>query len=86
MLVSFSSTAQFNPKLLYGQEPWLRFGFKLLGEEENESSRELMKLIEKMKEHYAYSERVWVPETWEEFELIIKRFIEERQNTHCEGK
>ena len=78
LLVSFSSTAQLSPKLLYGEEPWLLFAYKLLSLEENEKSRALRMIIERIRDNYNHSERVCVPETWEEFEVFIQKYLENR--------
>ena len=74
LLVSIQSTAMLTPKLLFGQEPWLLFGYKLI-RPAHDSGDVFSKIVSHLRMAYTNKERIWVPDTWEEFEECILSFL-----------
>lgn len=68
ILISAFSTAQVMPKLLRGKEPTIIFLFKIFG-----CYDDCMKIVEKMVNMYQNKEKIYIPESINELERIIKK-------------
>ncbi len=68
ILISAFSTAQVMPKLLGGKEPTIIFLFKIFG-----CYDDCMKIVEKMVNMYQNKEKIYIPESINELERIIKK-------------
>ncbi len=73
-LVSINSTALFNPKLLFDEEPYLIFVYKLVKLFYDYSMFE--ETIMRFKEEYRDKEKVMIPETIEELETCMNKYCE----------
>ena len=74
ILVSVCSTAQFTPKILYNKEPYLIFVYKIVLEAndiERNAVDNMENLINKLKNSYKNPEKIFVPETFEDFIHIL---------------
>ncbi|MBR3171039.1 MAG: hypothetical protein IKF22_07285 [Lachnospiraceae bacterium] len=72
LLISYHSTALFSPKLLYDKEPYLIFAYKLLNLSYNEMLEEI---ICKLRDIYKNKDRICVPDSFEEMESFIDKYI-----------
>lgn len=68
ILISAFSTAQVMPKLLAGKEPIIIFLFKIFG-----CYDDCMKIVEKIVNMYQDKEKIYIPESINELERIIKK-------------
>ena len=76
-LVSILSTACINPKMMLDAEPYIIFTVKISGVEQSAlHNPEMLKIIDRVKSLYRNPERIFVPETFEEFEQIVN-FLQE---------
>lgn len=76
VLIAANSTALFMPKILKGTEPVLIFIYKLLFTDADQQRwREWEKFVLDFAKDYEDSSRVYIPESIEEFEQIIERYI-----------
>ena len=73
-LVSINSTALFNPKLLFGKEPYLIFVYKLVKLFYDYSLFE--ETIKRFKDEYHDKDKVMIPETFEELDACLKTYYE----------
>ncbi len=73
-LVSINSTALFNPKLLFDEEPYLIFVYKLVKLFYDYSLFE--ETILRFREEYRDKEKVMIPETVEELDACLKKYYE----------
>lgn len=71
-LISFFSTAQFTPKMLYNKEPNLVFLYKLFDNCDSGVVRRIEALIEELRETYIEKERILIPETVDDLDEIIE--------------
>lgn len=74
MLITFTSSAMMTPKIVFNQEPFIVFVYRLL--DVNVGGNEIEKVIDKLKLLYREQEKILIPETIEELESIIKKFTE----------
>ncbi|MBQ3294872.1 MAG: hypothetical protein IJH00_00090 [Erysipelotrichaceae bacterium] len=72
-LISINSTALFNPKLLFDEEPYLIFVYKLVKLFYDYSLFE--GTIKLFKEEYSDPDKVMIPETLEELDECIKMYM-----------
>lgn len=74
VLIGAFSTAQFMPKILKNAEPTIIFTYKLLFKNLNDEFwQETSSFIESFKSLYSDPSKIFVPETVEEFEEILKK-------------
>lgn len=74
ILIGAFSTAQFMPKILKNAEPTIIFTYKLLFKNlDDEFWQETSSFIESFKSLYSDQSKIFVPETVEEFEEILKK-------------
>ena len=73
VLLSFLSTACMNPKMMVDAEPIVIFTVKLSGVEESSLlNPEMLALLERFRNSYRDPGRVYIPETMEELESILR--------------
>ena len=72
ILVSFCSTAQITPKILYGKEPWIIFTYRLFDFENTKIGKNRFKpIINQIKKSYERKEKILEPATLEELQDIL---------------
>ena len=72
VLISWFSTAQFSPCLLYGKEPWVIFLYKIQRNGIDVNLRERLEQgTEVLRSHYKEPNKVIVPETVEELDRVL---------------
>lgn len=83
--LSIYSTAIFSAKLLYDVEPYMILTIKLLQNKQDEHFKTMENIIELFKKTYRQQEKIMIPETKEELEIILKklkvnRIINKKEN------
>lgn len=72
VLIAFYSTAQITPKLIAGKEPYLIFAYKLfLSDKAANETHKYEAMIEKLRNKYTSRNKIYVPETFEEYRQIL---------------
>lgn len=72
VLISWFSTAQFSPVMLYNTQPWLVFLYKLYKSEKwIDSLKSKDEMIQHLKKVYSEPERIIVPETLSELKQAV---------------
>ena len=72
VLIGFCSTAQITPKLIGNREPWVIFLYRLMSKSIDEETKKRDYVVERLKEVYCNKERIFVPNTIEEFQQKMK--------------
>lgn len=74
VLISAFSTAQFMPKIMADAEPMLIFTYRLLFDSlDDPFLKDFAALIDDFRKLYRASDRIYVPETFEELETIFEK-------------
>ena len=71
VLLSYYSTGQFTPKILYGAEPWIIFYYRLVYQDNRSMVGKLDAFIEKFKKLYSHPEKIIILERINELEEIL---------------
>ena len=78
ILIGGFSTAQLMPKILDGAEPYLIFVYKLFFDSKELSStfwKSTETFIYKFRDQYKNKNKVFIPETMEEFKAILEKLL-----------
>lgn len=75
LLITLVSTAAFTPSLLYNEQPWLLFAYKLLNLPNGSQIEDIVQLVNQLKCIYKDPNHICEPDSWDEFEMFIKRFL-----------
>ena len=77
ILLSLCSSAQIMPKILYNNEPWIIFTYKLYGLEESDVYKNRFKpIVDMIKHKYRSKKKIIEPESVEELTRVINDIME----------
>lgn len=81
ILVGAFSTTQLMPKVLKNKEPYVVFLYKILFEDtENEYWQDITRFIDMFSSFYSKPERIYIPESVEEFKDILSKILEKEED------
>lgn len=86
LLIALVSTAAFTPSLLYNEQPWLLFTYKLLNVPNGSQIEDIVQLVNQLKCTYKDPNHICEPDSWDEFETFIKRFLAYENGLARDGK
>lgn len=76
ILISIFSTACFNPKWIYGLEPYIILTYKIVKfDSVDYFDTQYYEVIERLRNSYSREEKIFIPETIEEMVLFIKKIM-----------
>lgn len=74
VFITRMSTSCVNSKIIFNQEPYIIFLYKLANQNSDYYNTESYDaIVDKLKRLYEHKERIIVPETWKQFEELIKK-------------
>lgn len=75
LLISIHSTACFTPKILFNKEPYVLLFYKLCDDKVTTRNERFDRFVELFRERYQNKAKIMIPETVDEFKMMIESFI-----------